>query len=64
MNLTDEEKKELLEDADSLERRIDFRRVHDFKPSQKEYEDWVMVCHAEWNLKPSRRIIEYKDVRL
>ena len=64
MIISEEEKKEMLEDGLSFKRKLDFQGQPDLKIGKKEFENWVIQMHALLHVKPSRDFIEYTDVRL
>ncbi len=64
MILSEEEKKEMLEDGLSFRRKLDFQGQPDLKIGKEEFEAWAVQMHALLNVKPSRSFVEYKDVRL
>ena len=62
--LSEEEKREILEDAADPKRREDFRKLRELKPrvTFEEYVSWLTQIHALFPPPPRRYFKEYKNV--
>ena len=64
MRLSEEEKREMLEDAQDPLRRDDFRQAAASlrKLTLEEYVSWITQVHSVFPLRPPRNFVEYKNI--
>ncbi|MEW6556394.1 MAG: hypothetical protein AB1349_03465 [Elusimicrobiota bacterium] len=66
MNLSEVEKKEMLEDGKNKERMLNFRecrRIHK-EMSFEEYINWLQAIQEIYQVYPQRKFVVYKNVRI